>query len=284
MTDSGRHSALRQTEDGTFEIVFEANVTEVAEDDVNLAEEESGPQPRAAEPRASNRVMLFSAAGVAVLTIVAAIGWLALSPGDGGKDGAEQVTGFRPYGGGAEPDSESAAEAAAARRARLAAAAAAVDDEEPADPNAVVDEITESEPGWELIEAAESDVVVVDEGIPPVAGVEVVQVVEEDEQIVEEGEIVETDDAIDAGFDSEAARTFNARGNLEALRKQDFGRDLQAPRVPALGTNPLATERLRQLPLRNIPAAARDDESFDEVEIIDETSDDEFVDDEMILD
>lgn len=244
MTDSGKHSALRQTDDGSFELVLDREgLQEVSEEEVSFAEV-TAPEPL---PRtgASSRVLAFSVLGVVALLALTAIGWFALSPGDAADEEPSEVAGFKPYVGGEADDSSK--KQSAARRARLAAIAGA---EEPAEEvvEEVVEEefveevaeITEDEPGWELSEQAEDGVLVEVEGTDAAAD--------------DGGEVAEP-----------TGPSLMSQKRFDALRRGDIGRKIQAPRVPALnGANPLSGKRL---PIRNLkPAPMGEDDSEDVVE------------------
>ena len=267
MTDSGKHSALRQTGDGSFEIVFERDGLQEVSEEHSVAEVVV-PEARAPVARPSRRVIGFTAAGVATLLALTAIGWIALSPGDGpAADADSEVSGFRPYVGN-EPAADRAPQPTAKDRAAIAAALAEDDDGDVVEAEPV-EEITESEPGWELTEAAEP--VVVEE---PPNEVIVEPIAEVDEEIVEQ-----------EGPEEQPVRMFTGRQGVESLRAADIGRNLQAPRVPNLSANPLATKRFSRLPIRGADGGADGEgEVVEGEEVVDEEviGEEEIVEEEVI--
>ncbi len=268
MSDSGKHSALRQTSDGSFEIVFDrSGLQEISEDEVGL-HESSVPEARLPIEPASSRVIVFSVAGVVALLLVGAIGWVALSPGTTAKTGADEVPGFRPYGGTGELPSDGPDPAVRGKRAAAAAALAEIE-AEPAE------EITESEPGWELTEAVEPPVMQPEQAQPeqiePPPGV-VPELIEPE---VAEAEVadVEEDAEVDVNEADERVRSFGARRALNSMRGADIGRNLQPPRVPTFNANPLAAQRLNSLPIRTLQTNTTGDGATAEQEEIDDDID-----------
>lgn len=282
MSDSGKHSALRQTSDGSFEIIFESpGLQEISEEEPSVAEVVA-PPARDRTPRASNRVILITVGAIAVLLIVGAIGWFAVGPSTRSARDVDDVPGFRPYGGGG---AAAQADHATPARPRPRNAVPKTDRVAPAAQPA--DEITESEPGWELTEGEEPDVVVEVEGTdtPEAPVVEIpAEEVPAEEVPAEEG----TEEVADESGDGENGGTngpteggdsrFRAIGGpkaLNALRGADIGRGIPTPRVPSLGASPLAAERLKNLPIRRIRTGSalqvQEEENADEEVPEDET-------------
>lgn len=230
--ESGKHSALRQTDDGSFELVSE-DLHEISESEASFADEVS--EPRSDEPTqkgGSSRIVLIGAAAVAVLAIVAAIAWgfTGSSDEEPTVEEPEEPAGFRPYAGGPESDEQSAP--------RREAVAARPEPEPESDQIEEPDEV-EEDPGWEL---SENGIVVEDEGVPDEE--------EEVEEITEDEEI--PPDVLSAAREVEQAPKVRGDRRLEALR--DLQGALPSPNTPAvgLGKTPNIYGNVRKRPVRKI--------------------------------
>jgi hypothetical protein len=214
--DSGKHGALRQTGDGSFEFVVDEGLLEIAEDPSSSAEPETSTTTSEARQRGgSSRGPILAIGGIAVLALVAAISWAFLQSGDedAGTDASRETAGFKPYAGGAESDSRPNTPRP---EPRVAAA-------EPEEPEESADEVIEEEedPGWEL---SESGIVVEDEGVPD----------EEVEEITEDEEIPPDVLAQERPEPEEADPQKQRR--LDALR--NLGSAIPSPNAPSLGKTP----------------------------------------------
>ena len=229
MSDTGKHSALRQTSDGSFEIVFDSGpgLHEISEDAVSsVVEAIESPEPR---PRTgpSKRVLALAAGGIGALVLIASVGWWAMGS-ESAEDGAvDEVPGFRPYSGGA--DDTVARAPARKNRAAIAAAAKKLELEEAAEADEAAAE--EDEPGWELAEADESGIVVEVEGTDPEP---------------EPGEVVADEVAVDEG-----PGRIRSIGAQRDLRTFELARDIKMPRVGGLAAQ-VDGRRFERLPIKNI--------------------------------
>lgn len=284
MTDTGKHSALRQTSDGSFEIVFEASgLQEVSEDRASTSESQR-PEPSVepAHSGPSRRVIGLSVVGLVVLLLVALVGWFALSPSGPKEAEPEVVPGFRPYGGG--PDSADAPPRNTPSRVVLPPLE---DDEVPVEA-VPADEITESEPGWELQEpepalpGEEGEVLEAPaepgiEEVPAEGMLPTEEVLDEVPEQLPQGQTTgaeevpsEEQGAVDDVGDARIRAFANSKG-LDALRVRDISRGVKMPRAPAFSNNPLGTDRFRALPIRTLdPNASAEESGESEGEIVDE--------------
>lgn len=275
-TDTGKHSALRQTSDGSFEIVYETGeVQPVHEEESSFAETASADVQRLIARPPSRRTLVMVAVGaVALLATIAIVGIVVSDSGRASLESGEElplVPGFKPYGGG-RADSNAAPNRQRNRPAAARAAAAAAERDEL---DETEEEIVENELGW-----------VVEEELPPEEVME--------EEIVEEAvldeEIVDEAPAASPSNEPVDPRMLRAPRDLAPkVLQRPIGADrIPSPGLPRVGAQGgVYQDRLNRLPVRQIQGDEQADEgALDEIPPEDLAADDsmegEVVEDEYI--
>lgn len=231
-TDTGKHSALRQTDDGSFEIVYEpSGLQEVSEDAPGLSQAFDADVTSRRAPISRRSIVIVAVGAVAALATVLVLGFLLMDEGGSRATAGGElptVPGFKPYGGGAEGS------AAQARRPQPRSRIAAATDpeveeevEEPIEEAAVVEEAEAA--GWEVQEPAAQ---------PEVVEEEVVE-----EEVVTEGE-GELPEGVRFGRGLVRPPTGLARPEL-----------MPRPNLPQIQNGSIAPDQLQALPLRRLNAA-----------------------------
>ena len=247
-TDTGKHSALRQTGDGSFEVVYETGELDpVNEGEASFAEATGAEAVRVArEPIPPRTRVMIAVGAVALLATVIIVGVVTSDsvpePTEPGEE-LPVVPGFRPYGGG-RADSRAVTNRARPDRAAAARAAAALDD----DPEAVevappVEEIVEDEAGW----AVEEEPLPQDVVEPEIIEEEIV------DEPVGEGES-------ERRVDPSALRPPVGSLNPRVIPRPIGGDNLARPNfpqagLPQIGTNGGLRDRLNPLPIRGADAS-----------------------------
>jgi hypothetical protein len=229
--DSGKHSALRQTGEGSFELVTDdEGLHEISESEASFAEET--PPKAAAESSSGPSRLVFVVAGVIAAVVVAiAVGWaLSGSSDDDSATGeaAEEPAGFKPYAGGPEEEQPTR------RRQPEIAAAEAEEEPEPSEEETA----DEEDPGWEL---SDDGIVVEDEGEP-----------DEEEQVEEitEDEEIPPEVLAEAKEELKNSPRIRDQKRLETIRQ--IGERIPSPNAPSLGKTPSIYGNVRKPKVRRI--------------------------------
>lgn len=257
MTDSGKHSALRQTDDGTFELVVESAIDEASGTDPSL-DVAAAPAEVARPP--SKRVLLFGAVVGVVAIMVVAVMFVTRPDSSAEERELDVVTGFKPYTGNvsATPDVPSAPTRPTPNRPEPSKAVidalSQIKDDEPtiAEP---ATEITESEAGWDLSEdealMEHGDNVVELEPVPMPSDMEG-EVVELPEEFPEDEILPDVIDEVPLEEDVGEEPQIDPSQGVIAPQRENLRTMRRRTRGEATPSDNLRPAMLRNLPNRNI--------------------------------